>query len=428
MRTTTLYISLLFGLFSYGQNCSTISTPLDGDVDVPVDTPIRWLAIPNIIGYVVSIGTTAGGGEIINRRSSGQNNFYIPEVGLPSDTQIYVTISYFKAGQDFTTCEVETFRTVKLTRPPNCTLFEKPIDNTTNIEAETNLIWTYSPTANGYLLSVGTSPGVSDVFDNFDVGNVLSFEPPNGLPADREVFVTITPYNDIGPATACPEESFVTTSAVIDCGPFFDYVSGGTVTLGPTIEAIDNIGFCSGDSSTTVSSMDIADGYRWYSINPDGSETLLSTTNSVELSSIGSYRYEAYNNIVQSATTVECSTSMRFNVVASEAAVIVSVDDIKTKGERSVTVNVQGSGRYEYALDNNAGPYQDDALFTSVSDDYHAIFVRDKNGCGITESAVQRNLSPDDFPKFFTPNGDNQNDILMVHGKKDTKQAPIKFR
>lgn len=75
MRTRALYIILFLGWFSHAQDCSSISTPTDGATDVPVDTPVRWNAIPNIIGYVVSLGTTPGGGEIINRRSSGQNNF-----------------------------------------------------------------------------------------------------------------------------------------------------------------------------------------------------------------------------------------------------------------------------------------------------------------------------------------------------------------
>ena len=410
MRLITLHFFLFLGWLSYGQTCSSLSTPSHGEIDVPVDTPIRWSTIPNIIGYVVSLGTSPGGGEIINRRSSGQNNFYIPEVGLPSDTQIYVTISYFKAGQPFTTCEIETFRTAEVTRPPGCTSLENPLNNTANIEAETELTWAYSSTATGYLLSIGTTPGGTDIYDNLDVGNLLSYEPLDGLPADREVFVTIIPYNDIGPASPCMEESFVTTSAVVDCGPYFDYVSGSTITLGPQIEFPERIGFCDTTISTVLTANDQADGYRWYSIDSDGNETLLSSTNSVELSNIGRYRYEAYNNIVQSATTVECANSKIFSLIASELPIVHSIEDVKTRGERRVTVNTHGSGHYEYALNNREGPYQDEPVFNGLSDDYHSIFVRDKNGCGITEASVQRNLSQNDFPKFFTPNGDNVND------------------
>ena len=83
MRLVILIFLIIYAHESVGQTCSSLSTPIHGALDVPVDSPIRWRTVPNIIGYVVSLGTTPGGGEIINRRSSGQNNFYLPEVGLP---------------------------------------------------------------------------------------------------------------------------------------------------------------------------------------------------------------------------------------------------------------------------------------------------------------------------------------------------------
>lgn len=406
-----IYLFLLCSLPSVGQTCSSLSTPRDKDIEVPVDTPVRWRAVPNIIGYVVSLGTTPGGGEIINRRSSGQDNFYIPEVGLPADTQIYVTIGYFSVGRPFTTCEIETFRTVAVTTAPNCTALESPSNGSSNISADAKLEWAYAATATGYLLSLGITPGGNEVLDNLNVGNVLSYELQDGLPADREVYITIVPYNDIGEAKSCIEERFETTSVVIDCGPFFDYISGQTISLGPTVDFPDSIGFCDLKSAITVESIDEADGYRWYFVNQDGSEILLSTEVSAELSEVGNYRLEAYNTVTRSVSSVECSNSKTFTVVPSERAFINSIDDERTSHGRRVTVNFEGTGNYEFAMDHRDGPYQDDPVFSNVSDDYHQIYVRDKFGCGISESSIQRNLSIDDFPKFFTPNGDNVNDF-----------------
>src|SRR5680860_1671236 len=103
MHRILMFILLLQGMTAYGQSCSSLNEPRDGDVDVPVDSPIRWSEVPDPIGYVVSLGTSPGEGDIINNRSSGLGNFYVPETGLPADTQIFVTISFFKARQDFTT-------------------------------------------------------------------------------------------------------------------------------------------------------------------------------------------------------------------------------------------------------------------------------------------------------------------------------------
>jgi len=412
MQKKALYpVMLLVCMLTYGQNCSSLNEPLDGDVDVPVDTKISWSEIPDIIGYVVSFGTAPGAGDIIEKRSSGLRNFYIPETGLPANTQIYVTISYFKEGQDYTTCNVESFRTAAVTSPPDCTEMVMPLDGADNIVAETKLEWNYSATATGYLLSVGTTSNGTEIFENLDLGNVLSFEPPDGLPADLPIYVTLTPYNHVGKATSCPEESFTTTSVVIDCGPFFDHETGQSVSLGPEIEFPDEIGLCKDQAVTTVESSDIADGYRWYAVNLDGTETLLSSTKLVELSKTGNYRYEAFNLVTRWTKTVECANSKPFTVKSSESAIISSIDENQVSGGRTLNINVIGEGEYEYALDNKDGPYQDSSIFENVSSDFHYVYVRDKNGCGITESSVQRNLSPKDFPKFFTPNGDNVNEF-----------------
>ena len=62
-------------------------------------------------------------------------------------------------------------------------------------------------------------------------------------------------------------------------------------------------------------------------------------------------------------------------------------------------------------MDSESGPYQDGSIFTNVPSGNHTVFVRDKNGCGITEKSLEIDLTVDGFPKFFTPNGDGINDF-----------------
>lgn len=412
MQRGLLYLMMLIvAPLTYGQTCSSLTEPRNGAINIPVNTKISWSEIPGIIGFVVSFGTTPGEGDIIKNRSSGLNNFYIPETGLPADTQVYVTIGYYKAGQNFTICAVETFRTAKVTVVPQCTKLVEPLNGSANIAAQSKLDWNYAPLATGYLLSVGTTPNGTDVFDALDVGNVLSFEPSGGLPANRPIYATLTPYNDVGNAISCAEERFTTTAVVIDCGPFFDYKTGQTVSLGPKIDFPDRIGLCKDQSIITIESSDTADGYRWYALHLDGTETLLSSSRSVQLVHTGEYRYEAFNYVTRSTHTVECANSKLFVVNPSEIALISSIYDDRFSKGRMVKVNVTGDGDYEYALDNSEGTYQNSNVFENVSSEFHYIYVRDRNGCGISESSIQRNLSSDDFPKFFTPNGDNANDF-----------------
>ncbi|NNL00701.1 MAG: T9SS type B sorting domain-containing protein, partial [Eudoraea sp.] len=88
---------------------------------------------------------------------------------------------------------------------------------------------------------------------------------------------------------------------------------------------------------------------------------------------------------------------------------------------------VSGLGDYEYALDNIEGPYQDRPIFNGLSEGTHTIYVNDKNGCGIVERIIERELRPDDFPKFFTPNGDGINDFWQYIAPRENNEIQLSF-
>ncbi|MEI7509595.1 MAG: T9SS type B sorting domain-containing protein, partial [Flavobacterium sp.] len=76
---------------------------------------------------------------------------------------------------------------------------------------------------------------------------------------------------------------------------------------------------------------------------------------------------------------------------------------------QTVTITATGTGGdYEYALDNSN--FQDSPIFNDVEGGFHTITVKDKNGCGttVTDAVVL------DYPHFFTPNGDGNNDTWNI--------------
>ncbi|MCB0518446.1 MAG: M23 family metallopeptidase [Lewinellaceae bacterium] len=95
--------------------------------------------------------------------------------------------------------------------PPACTSLSNPANGTYYVPVTTSLSWpaaTGSPT--GYRLNVGTSPGGTDILNNFDVGNVTTYNPPGDFPYNSSIYVKVTPYNGIGPAGSCTETNFFT--------------------------------------------------------------------------------------------------------------------------------------------------------------------------------------------------------------------------
>lgn len=410
-KRNLVLILFLAGAWIRAQECPVINFPSPGSVDIPVDVTITWPDINGIIGYSLTLGTFPGGEDILTRRSAGLTNSFTPPVGLPENTRVYVTISMFLGDGRFIFCTEEMyFDTENVTSPPSCTSLNTPQAGDINVDNEGVIGWNYASRATGYHLTMGSTPGGNDILDNEDVGNRLTYNPPFNLPPDSDIYVQIIPYNENGPATGCIAEKFTTGSGDFNCGPYRDRITGETVRLGPEVEFPAQIGVCLDRLPTEVSATGVADGYRWFRINNDNSETLLSETDAVFLSETGLYRYMAYNEIEHNDITYECAESRIFSVIASELPTITNIGREDMAAGSDLTVEVAGTGSYEYSLDDPAGPYQDNPVFESVDMGVHTIYVRDRNGCGIQEELISLGIPRDAFPKFFTPNGDGIND------------------
>ncbi|MBT8300996.1 MAG: T9SS type B sorting domain-containing protein [Maribacter sp.] len=410
------------GLLSQGQVCPTLSYPQNGSTEIPVNATITWPVVGGINGYLISLGTTPGGVDLLDGLPIGQDNFYTAPTGLPENTQIYVSISLVLFDAPPISCLSETFTTTDVTGIPQCTFLIAPDNNAANVTIVTDLTWAYSPTATGYKLSIGTVPGGNDVLNNLDVGNTLIYEPTEDLPQDAQIYIQIIPYNENGEISSCTEESFSTGGESLDCDPIVDNLSGEITYLRPEIDFPNQIQLCKTDLPFTADTDDVADGFRWFRINDDNSETLISANRNATILGPGRYRYEAYNTIPGSDGTVECSDFRLFFVALSEKAIIEVVDVVDNLNSKEITIDFTGIGNYEFALDNVEGPYQDSPIFKNVSVRPQIAYVRDKNGCGIAEKMVDRDLNLDDFPNFFTPNGDGINDFWQfVPPRRDFK-------
>lgn len=403
-RTLFLITSVVGTLCTAQVSCPVITLPANGDVDVPVDTRVVWDLVSGIDGYSVSLGTNPGGSDIYNSRSAALVNSLVPIVGLPDNTEIFVTISMFlNDGTTFITCPSESFRTVDVTTPPNCTFLNNPMPNSEGVALGENIIWDYAPTATGYRLAIGTAENDDDLLPETDVGNVLTYGLVDNFPVNTEIFVTITPYNENGDAGVCRVERFVTGDSSIDCDIFR-----------PATSIPASIGLCEGETEVTIISEDRADGFRWFRINSDGTEELVSETNVFTTQDIGSYRYEAYISVSILGEITECASITDFQVVRSDIGLVDSVESEINGLGLDLIVNVIGPGIYDYALDDQDGPYQDSNVFRNIAEGDHLIFVRDKNGCGTIAYEFIQTLRPDDFPKFFTPNNDGINDYWQL--------------
>ncbi|WP_040281568.1 T9SS type B sorting domain-containing protein [Psychroserpens damuponensis] len=200
-------------------NCTILNNPNDGAIDVSVATNINWNAIVDADGYIITIGTTSGGTDIINNQDVGNITTFDIPTNLPENTEIFVTIIPYNSAGNATSCAEESFTTESASIDLECTIINSPLANAMNVPVNTNISWNAVLGATGYRVNIGTDSGVWDILDDFDVGNTTTVNPPIDLPENTEIFVLITPYDTIGTLLSCEEESFGTefTETIPNC-------------------------------------------------------------------------------------------------------------------------------------------------------------------------------------------------------------------
>tara|TARA_R110002050_G_scaffold74772_6_gene160330 strand:- start:97236 stop:99518 length:2283 start_codon:yes stop_codon:yes gene_type:complete len=200
--------------------CTNLSSPINGSTDVSVSTNIDWIPIANAIGYYISIGTTPGGTEIVNKEDVDDLTTYNPLIDFAENQYIYVTVTPYNCVGEAFACSEDSFLTENTTTP-SCTNLISPINGATDVSVSSNIDWAAISNATGYYISIGTTPGGTEITNKEDVGNVTTYKPLSDFAENQDIYVTIIPYNSVGEASVCTEESFLTETIALVIPKFF---------------------------------------------------------------------------------------------------------------------------------------------------------------------------------------------------------------
>ena len=85
-----------------------------------------------------------------------------------------------------------------------------PIEGASNVPVESAISWEPVVGVTGYIISIGTTPGDTDVVNEQQVGNDTSFTPSEGLPENTTVYVTLTLFFFNQDNVVCPSQAFTT--------------------------------------------------------------------------------------------------------------------------------------------------------------------------------------------------------------------------
>jgi len=208
--------------------CTSLSEPLVGSIDVIISIDLTWNAVSEATGYYLTVGTTSGGTEILNAFDVGNVLTYDLATDLPENAVIYVSVIPYNADGDAIGCTEESFTTEDLLFPPDCTTLNSPTSGSTDVLVDSYLSWDAAPNATGYMVTVGTTSGGTEILNTFDVGNILTYNLATDLPENTVIYVSIIPYNADGDAIGCTEESFTTEDLLFppDCTTLSDPLAG----------------------------------------------------------------------------------------------------------------------------------------------------------------------------------------------------------
>jgi gliding motility-associated-like protein len=112
-----------------------------------------------------------------------------------------------------------------------------------------------------------------------------------------------------------------------------------------------------------------------------------------------------------------CSITKSIEVVQINNPIIQEV----IPNHRSVTVLTENTGFFEYSLDGVT--YQENPTFENLSGGNYTAFVRGQNNCPPVEFPFVHIV----IPRFFTPNGDNVNDLFKPEGVDSSQKFRIEI-
>ncbi|RAV28963.1 T9SS type B sorting domain-containing protein [Sinomicrobium soli] len=415
-------------------DCTVITSPADGATNVGINTNITWNAVADANGYYVSIGTTAGGTDIVdNADVSGTS--YNPTADFPEDTVVYVSVVPYNSVGNATGCSEISFTTETLATAPDCTVITSPTDGATDVGINTNITWNAIADADGYYISIGTTAGGTDIVDNEDVSST-SYNPTADFPEDTVIYVSVISYNSAGNATGCSGISFTTETlaTVPDCTVITSPTDGATdvsINTNITWNAIADADGYYISIGTTSGGTDIVDNEdvngTTYNLTADFPEDTVIYVSVIPYNSVGnatgcteiSFTTETLATVpdctvitspTDGATDVSINTNITWNAIADADGYYISIGT--TSGGTDIVDNEDVSGT-TYNL--TADFPEDTVIYVSVIP-YNS--AGEATGCpGISFTTETGNSVIADETKYgFSPNGDGINDVWIIHG------------
>jgi hypothetical protein len=152
---------------------------------VAATTPFTWQAVPLAQAYLLTVGSTDGGWDVLysGQLLPIQTSYIAP--ALPAGT-LYAVI-YTRINNVWSSSPQVVF-----TAAPSEAGLTSPTSTQADVATTSTFSWTTIAGAQGYVLSLGTAPGINDLYASTLLPATQASIVPPALPAGKTIYVTLS--------------------------------------------------------------------------------------------------------------------------------------------------------------------------------------------------------------------------------------------
>ncbi|MDM1553232.1 MULTISPECIES: T9SS type A sorting domain-containing protein [Chryseobacterium] len=217
---------------------------------------------------------------------------------------------------------VVTFMGLTPSTLPACTSLMSPANNAVMVPLSSDITWYPSPGATSYKISIGTTPGGSNIVNQQTV-TTTSFTPAAPLSLDATYYVRVVAVGPGGESSGCSETKF---STVLSPPLNDECTTAVTLTVNPDMNCGSKTSghtFGAGDSGVPVDPCyGEADDDVWYKFTATSASHVISLSNMVSIGSEDSYslQFQVLNGDCSNLASVECSDYDELKVISGLTA------------------------------------------------------------------------------------------------------------
>lgn len=209
--------------------CTNVTAPANAATAQSLTPIIKWDTAIGATSYLLNLGTTSGGTNVMNGVDVGNVVSYTVPTASPLlyGTTYYTTVTPKSSFGNATGCTEFNFTTKNI----GCPTVSAPAANAISQSLTPTITWASVTDATGYRISMGTTSGGTDVMNNVDVGNVLTYTLATPLSNSTKYYYTVNAYTATSNSASCTVRAFSTICSATSA-PYsenFDTTStGGT--------------------------------------------------------------------------------------------------------------------------------------------------------------------------------------------------------